>query len=97
MKSHDIASPSLPAGITLCRFNAVPVVGGPDFRAIPILVTFLQTWVAGRRRPDSSWLQRLGVGLLAMPVALFADVGHTLAHTVSASLAGAPMDGISLI
>ena len=31
-----------------------------------------------------------------MPVAWFADVGHAMAHTVSARLAGAPMDEILL-
>ena len=33
---------------------------------------------------------------MALPVALFADVGHAMAHTVSARMAGAPMDEILL-
>jgi hypothetical protein len=41
-------------------------------------------------------VQRVGVGLLAMPVALLADIGHAMAHTISARLAGAPMDEILL-
>jgi hypothetical protein len=36
------------------------------------------------------------VGLLAMPVAHFAEIGHAMAHTISARLAGAPMDEILL-
>ena len=87
---------SLPLGNTLYRFNRVPVMARPDFWPAPILLTGLFAWVAGLRKPDRSWLQRLGVALLAMPVALFADIGHAMAHTVSARLAGAPMDEILL-
>lgn len=68
----------------------------PDFWPIPFVVAAFLAWAAGRRRPELTWLQRLGVGLLAMPVAWFADVGHAMAHTVSARLAGAPMDEILL-
>ncbi|MFN8489304.1 MAG: hypothetical protein U0350_17105 [Caldilineaceae bacterium] len=80
----------------LFRFNGVPVVVKPAFWPIPILLFGFLTWVAGRRRPQLSWRQRLSVGLLAMPVALVADVGHALAHTVSARISGAPMDEILL-
>jgi hypothetical protein len=94
LKNQD--SSSLPTGTTLYRFNGVPVMAQPDFWPAPILLTGLLAWVAGLRNPDRSWLQRLGVGLLAMPVALFADLGHAMAHSVSARLAGAPMDEILL-
>ena len=86
----------LPSENALFHFNGVPVVVRPAFWPIPILLFGFLTWVAGHRRPQLSWLQRLGVGLLAMPVALVADVGHALAHTVSARMAGAPMDEILL-
>lgn len=36
------------------------------------------------------------MGLLAIPVALFADIGHAMEHNISARLAGAPMDEILL-
>jgi len=48
------------------------------------------------RHPELSRLRRLRLGLIAMPVALLADVGHAMAHTISARLAGAPMDEILL-
>jgi hypothetical protein len=96
MKSQNQDSVSLPTGTTLFRFNGVPVMAKPDFWPIPILLIGFLTWVAGRRKAERSWLQRLGVGLIAMPIALFADVGHAMAHTVSARLAGAPMDEILL-
>ena len=87
---------SLPSGTTLYRFNGVPVVARPDFWPLPILLTGLTIWTAGRRHPSLSAFQRFALGLLAMPVASFADVGHAMAHTVSARLAGAPMDEILL-
>ncbi len=87
---------SLPAGASLFRFNGVPIVARPDFWPIPILLTGVLIWAAGRRNPQRSWAERLAAGLLAMPVAVIADVGHAMAHTVSARLAGAPMDEIFL-
>ncbi len=96
MKSQNQNSSSLPTGTTLYRFNGVPVVAQPDFWPAPILVTALLAWVAGLRKPERSWLQRLGVALLAMPIAWFADIGHAMAHTISARLSGAPMDEILL-
>ena len=96
MKSQNQENSSLPTGTTLYRFNGVPVVAQPSFWPAPILPTGLLAWVAGLRHPELSWLQRLGVGLLAMLVALPADIGHAMAHTISARLAGAPMDEILL-
>jgi len=96
MKTQNQEPSSLPSGTTLFRFNGVPVVAQPDFWPAPILLTGLLAWVAGMRKPERSWRQRLGVGLLAAPVALFADIGHAMAHTISARLAGAPMDEILL-
>ena len=89
-------NPSLPTGITLFRFNGVPIVVRSDFWPVPILLTGFLAWLAGLRNPRRTWLQRLGVGLLAMLVALPADVGHAMAHIFSAHLAGAPMDEILL-
>lgn len=96
MKSQNQEPASLPTGTTLYHFNGVPVVAQADFWPAPILLTGLLSWVAGLRKPERSWLQRLGVGLLAMPVAFLADVGHAMAHTIGAQLAGAPMDEILL-
>ncbi len=96
MKTNHLANSFLPEGTTLFRFNGVPVKVQPAFWPIPFLVTGVLAWVAGLRQPDRSWLQRLGGGLVALPVALFADVGHAMSHTVSARMAGAPMDEILL-
>jgi hypothetical protein len=96
MKSQNQKDLSLPTGTTLYRFNGVPVVAQPDFWPAPLMLTGLLVWLAGLRKPERSWLQRLGVGMLAMPIALFADIGHAMAHTISARLAGAPTDEILL-
>jgi hypothetical protein len=96
LQSQNKEPAPLPSGTELFRFNDVPVVAQPDFWPVPILLTGVLAWLAGLRQPERSWPQRLGVGLLAMPVAFFADLGHAMAHTVSARLAGAPMDEILL-
>lgn len=96
MKIQNQELPSLPTGTTLYRFNGVPVIAQPSFWPAPILLTSLLSWAAGLRHPELTWLQRLGTGLLATLIALPADIGHAMAHTVSARLAGAPMHEIVL-
>ena len=96
METQNLEPASLPTGTTLYRFNGVPVVAQRNFWPAPILLTGLLAWVAGLRKPQRSWPQRLGVGLMAMPLAMLADIGHAMAHTLSARLAGAPMDEILL-
>ncbi len=87
---------SLPTGTVLFRFNGASVVAQPAFWPILVMFTGCLVWFAGKRKPTRSWSQRLGVALLAMPVATWAEIGHAMAHTVSARLAGAPMDEILL-
>lgn len=80
----------------LFRFNDVPVVARPSFWLMPFLLWGLLVWLAGKSRPGRSLPQRLLLGALATPIPLSADIGHALAHTVSARLANAPMDRIRL-
>jgi hypothetical protein len=96
MKLSDPGNSSLPTGTILYRYNGVPIVVQPAFWPIPGVVTIVLAWLAGLRSPERSWIQRLGIALLALPVALFADIGHAMAHTISARMAGAPMDEILL-
>ena len=96
MNSQNQEISDLPTGKTLYHFNGVPVMAQPDFWPAPIMLIGFLTWLAGVRKPQRSWLQRLAVGLLAMPIALIADLGHAMAHTISARIAGAPMDEILL-
>jgi hypothetical protein len=90
-KDHNFTKATL-----LYRFNGVPVVAQPDFWPAPIMLSGLLIWLAGFRHPERNWLQRVGIGLLAMPFALLADLGHAMAHTISARVAGAPMNEIRL-
>jgi hypothetical protein len=96
MKTQHLSNSSLPIGTTLYRFNGVPIIAQPGFWPIPAIVTIVLAWLAGLRNPGRSWIQCLGIGLLALPVALFADIGHAMAHTISAKMVGAPMDEILL-
>jgi hypothetical protein len=54
----------------------------------------LLSWWASRRQPERPWPLCLGLGFLETLVLLSADVGHAVAHIVSARFAGAPMDEI---
>ena len=87
---------SLSTQHTLFHFNRVPVVARPSFWLLPIAVWGVLSWLAGWRRPERTWPQRVLVGALAVPLAFSTEIGHALAHTVSARCAGAPMDRIVL-
>lgn len=80
----------------LFHFKGVPVKVRPSFWPMwlsgwPALIS-----LAKRRRPERSWKESILMGTAAMPIPLTADLGHALAHTVSAKVAGAPMDEIRL-
>jgi hypothetical protein len=77
---------------TLFAFRGTPVEARPDFFVAVLFLWGLMTWRAGRRR----WPTRLLAGALAAAALLAADVGHALAHVVSADHAGAPVDHIFL-
>lgn len=96
MKSNIYNKFTLPKETTIFSFNGTPVVARKEFWPIPVLLTGVLTWIAGLRKAERSWPQRLEVALLAMPFALVADIGHALAHTISARFAGAPTDEILL-
>jgi hypothetical protein len=96
MNSQYQADSSLPSWTVIFRFNGAAVVVQPAYWPIIVLVTGFLAWLAGKQNPARTWRQRLGVALLAMPVAVFADVGHAMAHTISARMAKAPMDEILL-
>lgn len=81
---------------TLFTLNDVPFKARPTFWLMPPLLWAALAWVAGRRRPERSVGQRLLVGALSLPLAASADLGHPLAHTVTARMAGAPTGAILL-
>jgi hypothetical protein len=81
---------------TLFSLNGVPVKVRKGFWLMPPLLWLGLAWIAGRRRVAWSLPRRLVVSGLAVPLAASGDLGHVAGHTVSARLAGAPMDVILL-
>lgn len=59
---------------------------------VELVMTGFMAWVAGKRRPERSWLERLGIGALTMPIAVGSEWCHNLAHAAAAKLVGKPMD-----
>ncbi len=76
--------------------NGVPVKVRPSFWPMWLSSWPALIWLAKRRGPERPWSECLLLGTAALPIPITADVGHALAHTVSARLAGAPMDEIRL-
>lgn len=81
---------------TLFTAGGTPVKVHPGVLANLAGLWGVLAWRAGRRQPERPWLLRLGIGLLETLVLLSADVGHAMAHIVSARFAGGPMDEIAI-
>ena len=80
----------------LFHFNGVPVKVRPSFWPMWLSSWSLLIWLAKQRNPERSWWQCVFMGTVAMPIPVTADVGHALAHTVTAKAAWAPMDEVRL-
>jgi hypothetical protein len=78
----------------LFRLNGVPVTVPPAYWGDLVALGGGLVWLAGRRRRARSWGERLVVGGLALALTVLADLVHVFGHTVSARLAGAPMDRV---
>jgi hypothetical protein len=79
---------------TLFTVWSTPVKVQPAVLANLAALWGFLAWWAGRQRPQRPWILRLGISFLQTLVLLSADVGHALAHIISARFAGAPMDEI---
>ena len=78
-------------------FGTPVVVKGRTWLPITELAVWgIMAWVAGRDRPGRSWMARLGVGVLTMPVILGSEWCHNLAHAAAAQLTGKPMDALRI-
>jgi hypothetical protein len=81
---------------TLFTVWGTPVKVKPAILANLLGLWGLLSWLAGRGRPERPWPVRLLAGVLSTVALMAADVGHAMAHIVSARYAGAPMDEILL-
>ena len=81
---------------TLVTVGGTPVKVKPAFLVNMFGLWGLLSWLAGRDRPERPWPVRLLAGALSTVALMGADVGHAMAHIVSARYAGAPMDEILL-
>ena len=78
-------------------FGTPIVVIGLTWLPITELVVWgIMAWAAGRDRPERSWMARLGVGALTMPVILGSEWCHNVAHAAAAQLTGKPMDALRI-
>ncbi|MBN2549413.1 MAG: hypothetical protein JXB15_09665 [Anaerolineales bacterium] len=82
--------------LTVGHVFGTPVTAlGKTWLPVAQLVTWLvMAFYAGRKKPERSWLQRLGVGALTMPVVLGSEWCHNLAHVAAARLIGKPTDAV---
>ena len=83
--------------LDLFEFNGTPVKAKPA-----LIMNIPMLWAGffyyfGRQHPEWSWEKRASAGLLSTLSWLAADIGHALAHTVSARGSGFPMDEIRIV
>lgn len=76
-------------------FDAPLVTKGWTWLPLTEIIVFgIMTREAGRLYPERSWLTRLGVASLTMPVILGSEWCHNLAHAAAAKMVGHPADVI---
>ncbi len=93
---EPITIPTLTENRGSTTIFGVPLEISPGFFANLVALWAGMSWLSGRQHPQRRWPDRLLAGLLSGMALVLADVGHAYAHSVSAQLAGAPMDRIKL-
>ena len=98
MRDQNPTLTSPPSGETgsIIKILNTPVVVKPSFFGNLLALWAGMSWLSGRKHPERPWPARLLAGGLSGFALVLSDVGHALAHTVSARIAGAPMDEIEL-
>lgn len=94
-----LLKPSSPKPVTIYRIFGVPLVvkGNTWFPLAQLIAWGILSILAGKRRPERSWAQRLGVGALTMPVFIGSEWCHNLAHAAAAQAVGKPMDEMRIL
>ena len=80
----------------MTRVLDTPVEIAPGFFLNLCALWAGMSWLMGKKHPAWNWPTRILSGALSGFALIWADVGHALAHTISARAAGAPMDQIKL-
>jgi len=94
MQGPSISSPPKPSH-TL-RILGTPLEIAPGFIINLFAIWTVMSWYMGVKHPHWDWPVRIFAAGLSGFVLIAADVGHALAHSISARAAGAPMDKIDL-
>ncbi|OGO16898.1 MAG: hypothetical protein A2Z14_01900 [Chloroflexi bacterium RBG_16_48_8] len=97
MRKPSVVSPSDEVTLIGQVFDTPVVVKGATWLPFAeIVVWIFTTWIAGKRRPERSFYQQMGVGLLAMPVILGSEWCHNFAHAAAACFIGKPMNAMRI-
>jgi hypothetical protein len=94
MEAPSITSPKK-SSYTL-RVLGTPIVINPGFIINLFALWSGMSWFMGIKHHTWDWPTRVLTGALSGFALIVADVGHALAHSISARAAGAPMDQIKL-
>jgi Zn-dependent protease len=63
---------------------------------VQVIAWGIMTWFAGRRHPERSWKERVGVAGLTTSTILGSEWGHNIAHAGMSKLIGKPMDALRI-
>ncbi len=97
MKKPSIVSPNEQVSEVGRVFDTPLVVKGQTWLPLTQLGAWgVLAWYAGKKKPERSWFERVGIGALTMPVVLGSEWCHNLAHAAAAYYTGKPMDAIRI-
>ena len=94
MEANPISSTVKPS--RTLRILGIPLEIAPGFIINLVAIWTGMSWYMGVKHPQWDWPMRIFTGALSGFSLILADVGHALAHSISARAAGAPLDKIDL-
>lgn len=78
-------------------FDTPVVVKGATWLPVSeFIIWIFTTWLAGKRRPDRTLYQCMGIGLLTMPIISGLEWCHNFVHAAAAYLIKKPMDSMRI-
>lgn len=93
----DVVNPADEVTTVGSVFGTPVVVKGKTWLPLAELIMWgFMARAAGKRRPERSWLERLGIGALTMPIVVGLEWCHNFAHAAAARLVGKPMDALRI-